>query len=96
MRQVIQVRGVSIKASPAKDKSGREGFFIAKSELTKSKAKDVIVIKTVRAKKTTSKKTTPTKRVAQKQIRPEVQDLLTEMKDYKDGKLKLRSLDDVV
>jgi hypothetical protein len=78
MEQILNVGGLSIKASPAIDKKGRKGYFISQRNLKDIKA-------TV-----STKKTKPTS------IRPEVEQSLKEMRDYKDGKLKPRSIDEVL
>lgn len=77
MEQILNVGGLSIKASPALDKKGRKGYFISQRNLKNIKA------------------TVSTKKV-KPSIRPKVEQSLKEMRDYKDGKLKPRFIDEVL
>lgn len=80
MEQIIKVGGVSVKASPAKDKKGRKGYFFTQKNLKNIKP---IV---------SSKKT----KTINSALSPKVEQSLKEMRDYKDGKLTPRSIDEVL
>ena len=80
MEKILKVGDISIQVSPAKDKNGRKGFFISQKNLKNIKV-------TITSKKI---------KVPQSAIRPEVEQSLREMRDYKNGKLTPRSIDDVL
>ena len=80
MEEII-VKDVSIKARATKDSRGRKGYFIAETEILKNRK-----IKVVRS---------ITKKISQPgKISPEAKEILDELRDYKDGKTKLRTLDE--
>lgn len=80
MEAIIKVGGVSIKASPAKDKQGRKGYFIYQRNLNTPKI-------SIQEKKSKS---------LNNHISFEVEQSLQEMRDYKNGKLTPRSIDEVL
>jgi hypothetical protein len=86
MEQLIKVGDVSIKATSAKDRKGRKGYFIMASEISKNSR--VAVLPPPKQK--------PTLWKSSSEIRPEVKELLKEMKDYKEGKIKLRTFDEFI
>jgi hypothetical protein len=87
MEKVISVKGVNIRVKAAKDKRGRKGYFVAEKDLPAN----AVIKETVSVGKATvvKKKTTPS-------LRPEVVELLSELNDYKDGKIKTRSFDEFI
>ncbi len=87
MEQVLRVGDISIKATMVRNRKGRKGYFIDASELANN-ARVVIVDKSA------PKKTSRTKRSST--IRPDVQELLDEMKEYKEGRINLRSFDEFI
>jgi co-chaperonin GroES (HSP10) len=82
MEQAIKVGNLLIKARIARDKKGRNGYFITDSAIKKSKGIEVVSY--------SKKPLKPTK----EKVRLEVEQSLKELRDYKDGKLKLRSIDE--
>jgi hypothetical protein len=86
MEQLIKVGDVSIKATSAKDRKGRKGYFIVASEISKNAR---VAVLPPRKQKSTLPKSSA-------QIRPEVKELLREMKYYKEGKIKLRTFDEFI
>ena len=77
----IRVKDIKIKAKVAKDKSGRKGYFIAESDLRKNRNVRVVHLSS-------------TKIIDTNKIRPDVKGIVEELRSYKDGKIKLRSLDE--
>jgi hypothetical protein len=77
------VGDISMKATPAKDKKGRKGYFITNTEIRK-KARIVVVKQTTKSR---SKK-------AASAISPDVLELLDEMNAHIRGKIKPRPLDE--
>ncbi len=82
MDRILKIGDVLIKASATKDKKGRAGYFIGDSDTRNNKYAAVVVRKRRSAKSNDSK------------MHPEVEQSLKEMGDYKDGKVKLRSIDE--
>jgi hypothetical protein len=81
MEDVLKVGDISIKATPAKDKKGRKGYFITNAEIRK-KTRIVVVKQPKKSKKATSS------------ISPDVLELLDEMNAHIQGKIKPRPLDE--
>lgn len=77
--QQIQVFDVKIKAKPMRDEKGRRGFFVAEADLKKKKNVAVILNRTKKKPK---------------KISAEAQEVIKELQDIIDGKLKPRPVDD--
>jgi hypothetical protein len=82
MEKVLELGGIKFKATPAKDKNGRKGYFIAESDLKKTRKSRLISPK-------------PNKASSKKSYGQSlVEDSLSEMRQYIDGKVKVRPIDE--
>ena len=92
MEQLIQVNGINIRAIEAKDSNGRKGYFIAKTDMPKSKSTKALVVSKLAKKINTS----PKKNSSIDVVRPEIIELVKKMEAYKDGKQNVRSFDEFI
>jgi hypothetical protein len=77
----IRVKDLSIKVKATKDSHGRRGYFIAEADLRKNRKIEVV--------RSIGKKISQPNKLS-----PEAKEILDELRDYKYGKTKLRTLDE--
>ncbi len=82
MEKVLEVGNIRIKASSAKDKQGRSGYFIAEADLRGNKNARYVAYKS---------KVSRHKKPVKESV---VNEALKEMRQYVDGKLKVRPIDE--